>query len=383
MNLNHKKLSLTKLILVLFIFSNSVFSQEKFSKHKVQKGESFHSISKKYKVSIDDLYKWNPDAKANLKPDLELIVSNSQKIVILKNSNKKDKKLEEIGHEVQSKETLYGIARKYEISIESIKKSNPSIDFNALKLGTKLILLVPGYKNEATKAIVFNDLETINHTVQPKETKYSIAKKYGKTIQELETLNPEIKSGLPSGYELVIQVASSNGNTIESNQQVQVVEISNEKEPIPVAETQVVTNENEPPKEKVLLLGSLLLDGLVEKASEFIGVRYRSGGTNKDGFDCSGLMTTTFDTFDIKLPRTSAGQSEFGTTISTSDAKKGDLIFFAINGGSRISHVGMITDVVDGEIKFIHSSVSNGVMISSNSESYYASRFVKVNRVIQ
>ena len=125
------------------------------------------------------------------------------------------------------------------------------------------------------------------------------------------------------------------------------------------------------------------LDQLIERASENIGTRYRTGGTTKSGFDCSGLMCTAYGAFDIKLPRTSREQSSIGTKINTEEAQKGDLIFFKTNGRSQINHVGMVVEVCEGEIKFIHSSVSNGVIISSTKEKYYEKNFSQINRVLQ
>jgi cell wall-associated NlpC family hydrolase len=125
------------------------------------------------------------------------------------------------------------------------------------------------------------------------------------------------------------------------------------------------------------------LDQLIEHASENIGTRYRTGGTSKAGFDCSGLMCNTFGAFDIKLPRTSRAQSGMGTKINTEEAQKGDLIFFKTNGRNQINHVGMVVEVCEGEIKFIHSSLSNGVIISSMKEKYYEKNFSQINRVLQ
>ena len=68
--------------------------------------------------------------------------------------------------------------------------------------------------------------------------------------------------------------------------------------------------------------------------------------------------------------------------MDKSTAQKGDLIFFATFGGRRVSHVGMITEILDDEIKFIHSSTQSGVIISSTKEDYYAKNFVQINRVL-
>ena len=93
-------------------------------------------------------------------------------------------------------------------------------------------------------------------------------------------------------------------------------------------------------------------------------------------------MIYIFEESGVKLPRTSAEQSRFGTKINNSEAQKGDLIFFSTNGRGYINHVGMVVENIDGEIKFIHSSVHGGVIISSVSEKYYTNKVRQVNRVL-
>ena len=122
---------------------------------------------------------------------------------------------------------------------------------------------------------------------------------------------------------------------------------------------------------------------LINVASDKLGAGYRSGGTTPAGFDCSGLMYSTFKKFDITLPRSSHEMAEIGTEINPENAKKGDLIFFINRGQHRINHVGMIVEVNGDEIKFIHSSTQGGVIISSLKESYYERTFKQINRIIE
>ena len=99
--------------------------------------------------------------------------------------------------------------------------------------------------------------------------------------------------------------------------------------------------------------------------------------------DCSGMVYATFLKKEITMPRSSRDLSQHGITIDKEEALPGDLIFFKTNGRSVINHVGIITDIFGGEIKFIHASVHGGVIISSLSEPYYTKAFVKINRVIE
>ncbi|KUJ63299.1 glycoside hydrolase [Flavobacteriaceae bacterium CRH] len=125
-----------------------------------------------------------------------------------------------------------------------------------------------------------------------------------------------------------------------------------------------------------------IVKNLIEKATDNIGVRYKAGGTTKSGFDCSGLVFTTFESENIKLPRSSYEQSKIGKIIRFDAAEKGDLIFFKTNKSKQINHVGLITEVNSNEIKFVHSSTSKGVIISSTKEPYYQNSFAQINRII-
>ena len=127
-----------------------------------------------------------------------------------------------------------------------------------------------------------------------------------------------------------------------------------------------------------------LAEQLIDVATENIGVRYKYGGTTRAGYDCSGLMYTVFNSENIVLPRNSYAQSKIGVVLNQQrdQIQKGDLVFFKTNKSNQINHVGIVIEANDDEIKFIHSSTSKGVIISSTKEPYYRNTLVQINRVL-
>ena len=126
------------------------------------------------------------------------------------------------------------------------------------------------------------------------------------------------------------------------------------------------------------------IDNILKEAKTYIGTPYRFGGTTRSGIDCSAFVLSAFgEGAGIDLPRVAASQAQEGTSIDKSSLKKGDLIFFAHSGRGRISHVGIVEEVTaDGEIKFIHSATSRGVMISSLNDRYWGPKYVYAKRII-
>lgn len=108
---------------------------------------------------------------------------------------------------------------------------------------------------------------------------------------------------------------------------------------------------------------------IASKANAFIGTRYRYGGVDKRGLDCSGLVFTVFKDHAISLPRSSSAQMKLGKKISPQKARVGDLIFFRQAG--KINHVAIITGVRNGEIWVTHCTTSRGVIREKLFESHY------------
>lgn len=385
--------------------------------------ETLYSIAKKYSVSIDELYAVNPKLKSTgLKNGQKILIpineennpaALSQEAVaraevlpvdkLVSKENTPLKTAATIVREIQPSETKYAIAKEYGITVAAIDKANPILETEALKIGQKIIIpinetsnnvvaVVPEVtKKEAPQLVVIPKETQINEThksvstpvvvtaavakevpdntvsreVLAKETKYGIAKEFGITVKELEKQNPNVVKGLPVGY---------------------VLNITSKKQIVPSAASEaVVVNEIKESQEAKHARNSKdeeFLNQLVSTASENLGTRYRYGGTTKNGIDCSALMCNTFSSFDIQLPRTSIEQSQYGVVVNSDEAQKGDLIFFKTSRRNRINHVGMVVDVSGGDIKFIHASVSEGVIISSVKEKYYSKKVTQINRVL-
>ncbi|WP_052361038.1 C40 family peptidase [Geomicrobium sp. JCM 19038] len=120
-------------------------------------------------------------------------------------------------------------------------------------------------------------------------------------------------------------------------------------------------------------------DQVITEGKKHLGTPYRYGGTSPSGFDCSGYLVYIFDrAIDQSLPRTAAAQASAGDSVSKSNLKPGDLVFFNTSGRG-VSHSGMYIGGGD----MIHSASSRGVSIASINDPYYwGSRYVGAQRVI-
>lgn len=272
--------SMKKFFLCLLLLSlNLNFAQSNVIKHKVAKGETITKIAQKYGVTTSDIYKLNPDAQAGVSENTLLIIPTKSVTAPVKkkegktikhtvaaketlysiakeynvtvaeietlNSEVKDglsigeviaipSKAEVVKpksvvkpisqklpilHVVQAKETKYGIAKQYDITIEELEKKNPEIVGKELPLGYTLLIKgerpkvttpVIQPKQEENKPVIAIAVSEGNakvqeaYTVKPQETLYGLASQFGCTQEELIALNPELKEGVKEGMVLKV-----------------------------------------------------------------------------------------------------------------------------------------------------------------------------------
>lgn len=246
--------------------------------HEVQLGESVRMISKKYLVDPAEIYKLNKFAVDGISQGMVLKVpvprkegeapkqtsaattenSNEEQPVAdnanpaansnstsnelttatkTTTSNSKDdikqiiitERKTEVNHKVAPKETLFSLAREYNVAVDDIKASNPEVAKKGLQIGQTIVIpkertldiqqsttidetKIP--KTEKPTRILARPTdrnteitsgEIIKHIVEPKETLYSLSKKFNVTVDEIKQQNEVLlKNGLQIGQTLII-----------------------------------------------------------------------------------------------------------------------------------------------------------------------------------
>lgn len=254
-------------LLVVFSLSNA-FAQRKKKKdievqmvaHEVKMGETVRTISQKYLVEPAEIYKYNNEAVDGISQGMVLQIPVpikeapapvvEEKVVVVDTENnrvsmnkeleakaKKDipvepkanvkqvttiEKKSEMEHTVEPKETLYSLSKLFNVSVDEIKANNPKVAELGLQVGqvirvksSKVLEKYESGSEESSTAVVETkevaknpvaeqprkpavaDLvkgNVIEHKVEPKETLYSLSRKYNMTIDQITELNPDLKN---------------------------------------------------------------------------------------------------------------------------------------------------------------------------------------------
>lgn len=163
--------------------------------YTVKSGDSLWSIAKKYGVTVDELKTANN------------LTSNTLSIGQLLRIPIEEEESVPSTYVVTSGDTLYSIARKFNTTVDALKTLN-NLTTNTLQIGQTL--RIPGATEEDTET----ELDYVNYTVKSGDSLYSIAKKYGITVDELKEFNNLTSNTLSIGQVLRIPVAVDQEITV-------------------------------------------------------------------------------------------------------------------------------------------------------------------------
>jgi LysM repeat protein len=205
----------------------TVVDGKKYYVHIVESGQTLFSLEKLYGVDKDEIIKCNPGSEKTL--------SKGQKLNI-------PVPVMTVNHTVAAKETIYAISKRYGVTAEAIIKANPGSD-KGIQIGQKLVIpnvereialqtptvektVTSPIEPEATDKTVEAVTEipvrvpeltkdtVIIHKVGPKETLYTLSKRYMVTVEEIKKLNDLSTSTIQPGSQLKIKVRKEVGGEV-------------------------------------------------------------------------------------------------------------------------------------------------------------------------
>jgi len=257
-------------------------------------------------------------------------------------------------------------------------------------LGLVLMLAYPGTADAARV-----------HLVQPGETLFRIAKRYGVTVEWLARVNGLADPGrIQAGQRLIIPEPEKREDrtsslpprthVVQRGETLYRIALWYNTTVAALIEANGLTSDRIlagqtlriPPVHVSLRGRGTPLFGdpaqVVRRAMDWLGTPYRWGGSSKEGMDCSGLVYAVFTPWIPDMPRSSFEQFRMGKPVGRGELVPGDLVFFTTYAPGA-SHVGIYL----GEGRFIHSAQSaGGVIITPLDDPYYAVRYLGARRLL-
>ncbi len=224
MNLKYiKSIVASCYLIVAASFSTSAAEWVSASTTKVEMAQNnakhvIHTVAKGETIySIARLYNVSIGDIYVLNPSTEKGLKLNEKIKIPTNSSPATSvaSTSAKSYTVKSKETLYSISKQFDVKVDDLINANPELRSKPLTKGQSLVLPTLS-ANKLSQvpagAALAGKSHFIEHNVTSKETLYSIAKEYNTTPEAITDFNPSLKSGLKSGVTILIPVLQS-GNS--------------------------------------------------------------------------------------------------------------------------------------------------------------------------
>jgi len=336
-------------------------------------------------------------------------------------------------HTAKKGETLSGIAKKYQVGLNDLKKANKSIV--NLKAGDKVV--IPSKKQIPAKATSDTTAAKASSTKLPEEisskaavktpdgpksvsyhiikkgdTLTSISKKYSVSITELRKSNNLTKSSkINAGQKLRIRSEEQNIHIVKKDESIDSIAARYNADPEELMEVNELTSatltvgqklylsqdrsatakvadmeilkktldeELKTVSESVEFAEKSLQDKIIVFAKKMLNIPYKFGGNNILGIDCSAYVKKVYSFMGIELPRTAREQFNKGEAIGKEELSIGDLVFFKTYA-SFPSHVGIYL----GNNLFIHASEKGKkVRVDNLDAPYFLKRFIGAKRLL-
>lgn len=192
-----------KILLFLCVLTGfSLWAQPKqHNSYTVKEGDTLESIAKVFRVSPSDIKSLNPTLEKGLQKGMLLIIPGDE----ISYFNKK----QPTGFEkytVKDKETLYGLAQRFHITQDDLRRYNMILYKKELRKGQEIT--IPLYR-DAPKEITKGKEGLTKYIVKPGEGLWRIAQNYGVTQETLERLNPNLPNPLKEGMEIWVPAGKS------------------------------------------------------------------------------------------------------------------------------------------------------------------------------
>lgn len=339
------------------------------STYIVKNGDYLYSIATAHKMSVDQLRKLN-----GLKTNIIYVgqkLKVSGKIVTVSKaattspkktvttSKPKQKTTSTTTYTVNSGDSLSKIALRYNMSTATLKSLN-KLKSDRIFIGQKLKVSGKATTVSTTKpntsTVVTTPKEPVTnsstYTVRSGDSLSKIASKHNMTTSSLKSLNKLQSDMIYVGQKLKVSGKASTVTTSPTTTSPQTVT----KPTTPVSNPVTSTN-------------------LIVNAKKFLGVPYSWGGSNPNGFDCSGFIYYVFNQSGKSLSRTNAA-GYYNMSTPTTAPKVGDIVYFKNTYAKGITHLGIYM----GNGMFIHAG-GDRVQISSVNDSYWGSHFAGYGRL--
>lgn len=173
--------------------------------HTIERGQTVYSIATMYGVTVDDIYRLNPESRESIKAGATLKIPQRDA------GSASLEKTEEnfLYHTIQPKETLYSLSIRYAVPGPDIIEANPGLSTSTFTIGKTIRIPATPIESLPTKEVKTVTKE-IEYTIEKKETMYRICRKFNVSSAELIKRNPKLKDGVKAGMVIKIPVETKD-----------------------------------------------------------------------------------------------------------------------------------------------------------------------------